>query len=149
MEYWWNHPPFRLHYVTAREAYNIARAAEAGRSGDPNDYRDFLIPPPANRLVACDRAWRLLSRTPARLHLEVLEPGPVRLEFAGGAVRSIAGKVRELEMWHEHGELAQLRIEGNGPFDVVRRRPAPAGAGPGGCAVLTYGEACRQRAGES
>jgi hypothetical protein len=123
MEHWWNRPPFRLHYVTAREAYNIARAAEAGRDGDPNDYRDFQIPPPANRLVCCNRAWRLLSRTPARLHLEVLEPGPVRLEFAGEP-RSVAGHVRELEALYERGELAHLRIEGEGPFDVVRRKAA-------------------------
>jgi hypothetical protein len=33
-----------LHYVTARESYNIAKAAEAGKNGNPNDYRDFLIP---------------------------------------------------------------------------------------------------------
>jgi len=38
---------FKLHYVTAREAYNIARAAEAGREGDPSLYRDFVIPPPS------------------------------------------------------------------------------------------------------
>jgi hypothetical protein len=127
MEYWWNRPPFRLHYVTAREAYNIVKAAEAGRNGDPNDYRDFVVPPPANRLVACDRAWRLLSCTPARLHLEVLEAGPVRLEFAAGPLRRVAGKVRELEVLHECGELGKLRIEGEGSFEVVRREPAAAG----------------------
>ena len=44
----------RLHYVTAREAYNIARAAEAGMRGDPNRFRDFVIPPyrPAPRAAA-------------------------------------------------------------------------------------------------
>jgi hypothetical protein len=40
---------WRLHYVTAREAYNIIKAAEAGLNGNPNDYRDFEIPPPENR----------------------------------------------------------------------------------------------------
>ncbi|MBL8524572.1 MAG: hypothetical protein JNN20_12845 [Betaproteobacteria bacterium] len=35
---------YQLHYVSAREAYNIAKAAEAGKSGNPNDYRDFVIP---------------------------------------------------------------------------------------------------------
>ena len=39
---------WRLHYVTAREAYNIIKAAEAGRSGNPGDYRDFLIGPYQN-----------------------------------------------------------------------------------------------------
>lgn len=35
-----------LHYVTAREMYNIARAAEAGMSGDAGRYRDFHLPRP-------------------------------------------------------------------------------------------------------
>lgn len=38
-----------LHYVTAREMYNIARAAEAGKTGDPGKYRDFIIPRPGYR----------------------------------------------------------------------------------------------------
>jgi hypothetical protein len=36
---------YRLHYVTAREAYNIAKAAEAGMDGNPDEYRDHVIPP--------------------------------------------------------------------------------------------------------
>jgi hypothetical protein len=40
---------YRLHYVTAREAYNVAKAAEAGLMGDPTQYYDSLIPPPKNR----------------------------------------------------------------------------------------------------
>jgi hypothetical protein len=36
-----------LHYVSAREMYNIARAAEAGESGDPSAYRDYHFPRPA------------------------------------------------------------------------------------------------------
>lgn len=35
-----------LHYVTAREMYNIAIAAMEGKSGNPADYRDYLLPPP-------------------------------------------------------------------------------------------------------
>jgi hypothetical protein len=35
-----------LHYVTAREMYNIAMAAIDGKRGDPNVYRDHVLPPP-------------------------------------------------------------------------------------------------------
>ena len=35
-----------LHYVTAREMFNIAMAAMEGRAGNPSDYRDHLLPPP-------------------------------------------------------------------------------------------------------
>ncbi len=38
-----------LHYVTAREVYNIVKAAEAGKAGNPNDWRDYILPPPPHR----------------------------------------------------------------------------------------------------
>ncbi len=37
---------YQLHYVNAREMYNIARAAEAGKSGNPSQWRDFIIDRP-------------------------------------------------------------------------------------------------------
>ena len=44
--------PFSLHYVTAREMYNLIKAAEAGLTGDPNHFRDFFLPPPPIRAVS-------------------------------------------------------------------------------------------------
>lgn len=38
---------WQLHYVSSRETYNIIKAAEAGMSGNPNEYRDYLIPRPS------------------------------------------------------------------------------------------------------
>lgn len=37
---------YRLHYATTREAYNIVRAAEDGKTGDPNLYIDYAIKKP-------------------------------------------------------------------------------------------------------
>jgi hypothetical protein len=37
---------WKLHYVSARETYNIIRAAESGLTGDPNLYRDHVIARP-------------------------------------------------------------------------------------------------------
>jgi hypothetical protein len=125
MEHWWNQPPFRLHYVTAREAYNLVKAAEAGHSGNPNDFRDFAVPPPANRVVCCPVPWQLLSCTPERLHIEVVS-GPSRLavvrpEFRWSDLRAVAGRLRGLEA-HADGEgVTALGLEGEGPFEVVRR----------------------------
>jgi hypothetical protein len=125
METWWMRPPFRLHYVTCREAYNIVKAAEAGHEGNPNDYRDFEVPPPANRLIHSNVDYRLLSRTAERLHLSILDNVPCRLELAEGPVRLVAGQVREVEIRHVRGELAALRLEGEGPFEVVARDGTP------------------------
>ena len=41
---------YKLHYVTAREMFNIVKAAEKGLTGDPGQYRDYrILPPPAAR----------------------------------------------------------------------------------------------------
>ena len=37
---------WRLHYVTAREMYNIAIAAMDGKTGNPGDYRDYVLARP-------------------------------------------------------------------------------------------------------
>ena len=37
---------FRLHYVTAREMFNVARAAMDGKLGDPTEYYDYIVTPP-------------------------------------------------------------------------------------------------------
>jgi hypothetical protein len=41
-----------LHYMTARECYNVIKAAEHGLSGDPETYRDYLLPKPLNLVVS-------------------------------------------------------------------------------------------------
>ncbi len=43
---------FRLHYVTAREAFNIVRAAEDRFSGDPDLFRDYEVKPPLNKCAS-------------------------------------------------------------------------------------------------
>lgn len=41
---------YKLHYVNAREAYNIVRAAEDGKNGDPNLFVDYEIKKPVYKL---------------------------------------------------------------------------------------------------
>lgn len=40
---------WKLHYVTAREMFNIACAAMDGERGDPNQFRDYVLSPPPVR----------------------------------------------------------------------------------------------------
>jgi hypothetical protein len=37
---------WKLHYVTAREMFNVARAAMDGKTGTPDQYFDYVIAPP-------------------------------------------------------------------------------------------------------
>ena len=39
---------FVLHYVSTREMYNIIKAAEQGKTGNPAQYRDFILTKPRN-----------------------------------------------------------------------------------------------------
>ena len=46
---------YRLHYVVAREMFNLVKAAEAGHRGNPDAYRDFILLP----------RWRVPDPAPA------------------------------------------------------------------------------------
>src|SRR5262249_32297077 len=102
-----------LHFVTAREAYNIVKAAEAGHSGNPNDYRDYLIPPPANRLIRCNRPWRLRHHSRDRVCLELGERGPATVDFATGPLRSVWGKLERITAQFDDWVIRGLDIEGD------------------------------------
>lgn len=41
-----------LHYVSAREMYNIVKAAEANEQGNPNQFRDYLIKKPQYKNIS-------------------------------------------------------------------------------------------------
>jgi hypothetical protein len=60
---------YLLHYVTARELFNMIRAAEDGHGGDPSDYRDYLIAPPRyNSGADIDQASEQLRNAVARTY---------------------------------------------------------------------------------
>lgn len=118
MEARWNRSPFRLHYVTAREMYNIIKAAEAGHHGDPNRYRDFDVPRPVNRLIRCDRPWHLEAWRPDHLRLVLVDPGPTTIAFESGPLRSVRGWIRSLEARFRGSDIEDLKIIGEGHFDV-------------------------------
>ncbi len=117
---------YRLHYVTAREAYNIAKAAEAGHAGDPSAVPGLL-----------DRSLRRIAvlvggRAPsARLLAGPAErrsslhqssgdtSAPARRTGAGGR-RRIRGRGRE-RRWSWVAPSLRPTLESTGP-----------GADPGG-----------------
>lgn len=98
----WNQPPFRLHFVTAREAYNIAKAAEAGETGNAGDYRDYVIAPPANRTVLCTVPWQLVQYGWDRIQLDLLSEDIATVRFS-----AIPG-------WHFQGQMKGVCITGLG-----------------------------------
>ena len=47
-----SNPNFRYHYVTAREMYNLARAAESNWQGSVSEARDFELPKPNSSFLS-------------------------------------------------------------------------------------------------
>ncbi len=106
-------PSYQLHYVTAREAYNIAMAAASGADGDPGRFRDYLIPPYANRYISSDQPYQLESYTPGAWSLSLIRPGKTSLQVEGEPSINLKADflVRVRMVQNEEGELT-LQMEG-------------------------------------
>jgi hypothetical protein len=82
----------KLHYVTARQAYNLAKAAERGLGGDPLQYRDLVLGRPATDRYALDVEHDLQSCTAERLHIAgVADGGDASLKARMGPLRALRG----------------------------------------------------------
>lgn len=88
---------YRLHYVTARQAYNVARAAEAGLDGDPSQYLDHEIAPPATRFYALGKPHRLAHCTPKRIVISDVKE-PARLRTRVGPLRELDGPFAAIDI---------------------------------------------------
>ncbi len=112
---------YRLHYVTAREAYNIARAAESGADGDPSACRDFEIAPPAARNYHCDLPHRLLACDSATIEIDSVDCGAgasARLRFRDSLMQEVAGPVTALRYDRQAGSV-EVRAGSDGDLIEV------------------------------
>jgi len=106
-----------LHYVTAREAYNIAKAAEAGKTGNPNDYRDFVIPPYVNRFMTASVSYEVISfdSEKAVLRFMVKAETKVELNFHASDITISGDAVLESLKPAQDGTQVVLMTKGEGP----------------------------------
>ena len=107
---------YRLHYVTAREMYNMIKAAEASKSGNPNAYRDYVIPPPLNRRVNCSTLYEPVVFQDDRL--EVAWDGPTDIEMQSRLprFRAVQGRLSRLKFdLNEDAGWAEWVLEATRP----------------------------------
>lgn len=89
---------FKLHYVTAREAYNIARAAEAGRDGDPDTFRDHEVGRPATYHYTLDARHTVVVCGHAGIHLQAIEDDEaVTLSMRHPRFKELRARLRSVE----------------------------------------------------
>jgi len=85
---------FQLHYVTAREAYNICKAAECGEKGNPDYYRNYSIKPYANSFYRTTGKHRLQKCTSEKLEIYFYEKALVKDIFIKSPViSSVRGEI--------------------------------------------------------
>jgi hypothetical protein len=119
---------YRLHYVTAREAYNIAKAAEAGLTGDPSRFCNYKIAPYANAYYCIDAPHWLDSCTSSHLKVSRIDASnAVQVRTKLGPVLGLHGCIEGLEIDEAIGQIrisgsetsAQVELNVSLPFNVV------------------------------
>src|SRR5262249_24080777 len=81
---------YQLHYVTAREAYNLAKAAERGLGGDPRQWLDLVVDRPATHWYALGVEHEVAACTGTRLRIADVAPD------AGNVLKTRVGALREV-----------------------------------------------------
>jgi hypothetical protein len=103
---------FSLHYATAREAYNLVKAAEAGLDGDPRRFFDYRIARYASSVYRLSAEHRLLACSDRRLSVdEVAEGAATTLRYRGADPWALRGPFRSVAF---DGELGVFRIGPHG-----------------------------------
>lgn len=109
---------YKLHYVTAREVYNIIKAAEAGKMGDPNDYRDFIIKPYASTKIKSNVLYDLVSYREDSFKMSILEKQYVEIEFKDFILQKISGVLSYIE-YIENKEEGKVNLHILGQGEVI------------------------------
>jgi hypothetical protein len=99
---------FKLHYVTARQAYNVIRAAEHGLEGDPSQYLDYELPPQVTAFYSANTEHDLKACTRERLEIAGIDrrqESLVRLRYPG--IAAITGALSAFSL---HAERRRLQL---------------------------------------
>jgi len=120
-------PPYRLHYVTAREAYNIVKAAESGKVGNPKNYRNYCIKEPINRKINCNQPYNIQKYTPNYIQLKIDNISDnIKIYFKESPVELIkGGKINNIEISYSNESLLELSLQGEGMSQIVSNIKIP------------------------
>ncbi len=113
-------PPFELHYVNAREAYNIVKAAEAGKQGNPDAYRNFEIQTPANKKIYCNQPYLLKKYSNQKILIEInSQTRNTTLKFKDLYLNiDIDGDVSMVEVFFEDNIFQGINVQGEGLCEI-------------------------------
>jgi hypothetical protein len=122
---------YQLHYVTARQAYNVIKAAEAGLEGNPADFYDFSVGKQATSHYCLDASHELSCCTAEKLVLRDISPGGTATLRLRTPRVSIAGPLRACTV--DQGAavvyLELHRTSGPVPLELAGREPVAIDGG--------------------
>ncbi|MEO8384008.1 MAG: hypothetical protein ABI583_02105 [Betaproteobacteria bacterium] len=90
---------FRIHYVTARQAYNIAKAAEHGQVGCPSNWIDYVVGPQPHTYYSLDAVHDLVCCTKDRLAIKGIENTlTTKLRTRVGPIIQVVGAIHAVNL---------------------------------------------------
>ena len=118
---------FKLHYVTAREAYNIIKAAEDGKENDPGLFRDYIVAPYANTRIKSSVLYSLQAYSRNLLKITNLQPSRrCVFQIKKGQLERIEGFLENFELSRDLKNRHLLLVfKGNGTINCTVRTSKP------------------------
>ena len=127
---------YEIHFVTARETYNLAMAAAAGQSGEPGKFRDYAVAKPFNRDVYVSVPYRPQKFSDNEISIVLPEFKPGYAEFRRGPIKRLEfdANTYELNMCWDGDRVTRLVTNADGRLNTVLRHgcsglSAPAAEG--------------------
>ena len=114
---------YQLHYVTARQAYNLAKAAERGLGGDPRQWLDLVVDRPATHWYALGVEHEVAACTATRLRLSDIAPQVDNLlKTRVGALRQVRGPFSAIAIDATAGAI-EITVPGAGELTLAFAHP--------------------------
>lgn len=130
---------YQLHYVTAREAFNIIKAAEDGKDGNPGNYRDYIISPYANTRIKSNVLYELKSYSKDKLEICNLQKHRnCKFTIKKGQLEKIEGLISSLKFRRYYQKrMMILNVVGKYQLNFSVRTDRPIGQIHGGRIIRT------------
>lgn len=107
-----------LHFVTAREAYNMVKAAEDGHSGNPEIYRDYLLKRPVNRVIKITSRLNHVTICDEGIQFELLEPRHTSFSLRVGPVKVVKGLISKYQCQLTENGDHLIIVDGHGIVEI-------------------------------
>jgi len=115
----------RLHYASAREAYNIAIAAVANETDNPDNYRNYLVKEPANTKILTNMQYQLKKYTQDEILIATenkIYDEKAYFQFKNLPITKIeCDEITEININYKGMEILKLDVSGKGSCSMEYR----------------------------